>query len=108
MPWRRIGWCWTTSGQLGGRAMNLGGGPRNAVSLRRVTARIETVTGRRMALRHEPVREGDQPWFVADTRALTAATGWQAKVGWEDGLDQLAAWLAEHRVRDGAPVRLRA
>ncbi|WP_240758949.1 NAD-dependent epimerase/dehydratase family protein [Lichenicoccus roseus] len=78
---------------LRGRAFNLGGGPSNAVSLVEVLDEIALLTGRRSALQREAWRTGDQPWFVADTRTLLAATGWQARVGWRDGLRDLAEWL---------------
>ena len=76
-----------------GSVFNLGGGPSNAVSLVDVLDEIARLTGRRSALQREAWRTGDQPWFVADTRALSAATGWQARVGWRDGLRDLADWL---------------
>ena len=95
-------------GRLRGRAFNLGGGPTNAVSLRQVIAEIERLTGRRLDLSHEPMRAGDQPWFVADTRALHAATGWEPRTGWQAGIGRLATWLKAHRVKPQEPVRLSA
>lgn len=79
---------------LSGRAFNLGGGPRNAVSLLDVLEEIEIATGIPPRVAHEPWRTGDQLYFVADTRALAAAVPWTAKVGWRDGLGDLAGWLA--------------
>lgn len=84
---------------LSGRAFNLGGGPQNAVSLRQVLAEIERVTGIAPDVHYGDWRAGDQPWFVADTSALTEATGWRAQTGWRDGIARLASWLSEHRVR---------
>ncbi|MSU89209.1 NAD-dependent epimerase/dehydratase family protein [Rhodobacteraceae bacterium 2CG4] len=92
-------------GVLSGRAFNLGGGPANAVSLRQVLREIETVTGRAPQVTQADWRQGDQPWFVADTRRLTRATGWTAKVGWRRGLRGLAHWLAEDRGLDLLPER---
>jgi len=80
---------------LKGRAFNLGGGPANAVSLIQVLREIEAITGRAMNASFEDWRQGDQPWFVADTRALEAATGWRAQVPWRSGLRALADWLTE-------------
>ena len=80
-----------------GQAFNLGGGPDNAVSLHEVLTEIAPQAGTAPKLRHEPEREGDQRYFVADTRRLTEATGWRPLVGWRDGLLRLGAWLAhEH------------
>ncbi len=86
-------------GALSGKAFNLGGGPANAVSLRRVLAEIGEITGRPVEVRYEPWRPGDQPWFVADARLLRAATGWSAATPWRQGLRGLAGWLCKNRLR---------
>ena len=82
---------------LSGRAFNLGGGPRNAVSLRLVLAEIERLAGHAVEVRQDAWRQGDQLYFVADTRRLEAETGWTPTVGWRDGLAGLAEWLRENR-----------
>ncbi|RWF16542.1 MAG: NAD-dependent epimerase/dehydratase family protein, partial [Mesorhizobium sp.] len=84
---------------LKGQAFNLGGGPRNAVSLRGLLAEIATVTDCDVTLRHEPERTGDQPFFVADTRKIEAALGWKAQVPWRKGVVDLAGWLLRHRLK---------
>lgn len=89
---------------LSGRAFNLGGGRQNAVSVNTVLAEIEHLTGRPLARRFDAWRTGDQLYFVADTRALSAAVGWRAKTGWRDGLQRLAEWLTSERGL-GAPER---
>jgi CDP-paratose 2-epimerase len=76
-----------------GRAFNLGGGPANAVSLRVVLDEITRHTGRKLECRHEGWRAGDQLYFVADTRRLTEAVRWRARVGWREGIADLAAWV---------------
>ena len=89
--------AWREIDRVGGRAFNLGGGPANAVSLRRILAAIERLTGRRADLEFGPWREGDQRYFVADTRALRAALDRPEPLGWESGLADLAAWLGGER-----------
>ncbi len=88
---------------VAGRAFNLGGGPANAVSLRDVLGEIGRRLGAPVTVSHHDWRPGDQPYFVADTRALRAAAGWRPRMRWRDGIGQLASWLAEHR----APARRR-
>jgi CDP-paratose 2-epimerase len=80
-----------------GHAFNLGGGPANAVSLRVLLDEIAAITGRPVAVTPGDWRKGDQLYFVADTRRLQAAVGWQARVGWRAGVRNLARWLAENR-----------
>ncbi|PTE19408.1 NAD-dependent dehydratase [Cereibacter changlensis JA139] len=93
----------------GSRAFNLGGGPRNAVSLRQVIREIERLTGRPLEVGFADWRQGDQLYFVADTAALEAETGWSAGIGWREGLAGLADWLAEHRgLGRPEPARRRA
>ena len=82
---------------LKGRAFNLGGGPANAVSLLDLMGEIEAVLGRPVLRSYAETRVGDQPWFVSDTRALAEAIGWRARIGWRDGLRDLARWLDEAR-----------
>ncbi|MCB1426618.1 MAG: NAD-dependent epimerase/dehydratase family protein [Zhengella sp.] len=83
---------------LAGRAFNLGGGPSNAVSLRRVLAEISLLTGRETDIRSAEWRAGDQLYFVADTRKLQDETGWRPATGWQAGLRDLEAWLRTHRI----------
>jgi CDP-paratose 2-epimerase len=83
---------------LRGRAFNLGGGPANSVSLLDLLAEIEAVLGRPVPRTHAETRVGDQPWFVSDTGGLGRAIGWQARIGWREGLRDLARWLDEAQV----------
>ena len=88
---------------LSGQACNLGGGPDNAVSLGCVLAEIEALLGRPVATVHAPARQGDQPYFVADTRRLREAVGWRPRIAWRDGIRTLADWLrADLALPDGA------
>ena len=83
---------------LSGRAFNMGGGPRNAVSLLELVDLIERVHGDRPALRFGPWRRGDQRYYVSDVGAFSSATGWVPRTPMRDGLEHLHAWLSEHRV----------
>lgn len=82
--------------KVSGRAFNIGGGPENAVSLVEAIERIGHLTGRTPAVSFGDWRPGDQPWYVSDTRAFQAATGWQAGVGVEAGFKRLRDWLVGH------------
>ncbi len=87
-----------------GRAFNLGGGPANAVSLNLVLAEIEKVIGQALPISHSEWRQGDQPYFVADTRALQQALGWHPKTRWQAGLRRLFAWLKEMQAVQDEPI----
>ena len=88
--------AWRSIEAVEGRAFNLGGGSRNAVSLRGVIAEIERLTGRPAALTFAGWRDGDQRYFVADARALRAALNLPAPMPWRAGVADLAAWLRPH------------
>jgi CDP-paratose 2-epimerase len=96
--------------RLKGRAFNLGGGPRNAVSLLSVLREIERIAGRRLSPAFSDWRQGDQLYFVADTARLSEETGWAAKVDWREGLQDLASWLRANRpgLAQPEPQRIRA
>lgn len=83
---------------VAGQVFNLGGGPANAVSLNDVLAGIARLEGRAPQVSREAARPGDQRYFVADTRAHEAATGWRARTDWRTGLADLRDWLARHRI----------
>ena len=80
---------------LRGRAFNIGGGPRNAASLLEILDLIERVTGRLPPISFAETRLADQPYYVSDTSAFTAATGWRPGVSVEEGLQALSEWLRE-------------
>ena len=89
--------AWARIDRVKGRAFNLGGGPSNAVSLRQILAYIEELVGRPVELEFSDWREGDQKYFVADTRKAQAELGLETRMGWREGVAGLAEWLAEAR-----------
>ena len=88
---------WRNIDRVRGRAFNLGGGAANAVSLRTLLAHMGRLLGRDVDVRFSDWRAGDQRYFVADTRAAQAALGLGPKLGWRQGVERLAHWLAEER-----------
>ena len=100
---------------LRGRPFNIGGGPANAVSLLEVLRLIERLAGGTPEVRFGPWRQGDQLYYVSDTRAFRARTGWRPRVDVGTGLARLWRWLSQQRsgarqrprvARDAARVAL--
>jgi CDP-paratose 2-epimerase len=89
---------------LAGRAFNIGGGPGNALSLLRLLSMIETLHGERPPVTHGPWRVGDQKYYVSDTSAFTAATGWQPRIAAVDGIARLYHWLLAARGAAAPPT----
>ena len=83
---------------LSGRAFNMGGGPGNALSVRQVLDVIGALTGCMPRVEYGPWRVGDQRYYVSDTRAFAAATGWRARVHARDGIERLHAWLVDEGI----------
>lgn len=78
-----------------GRAYNVGGGPKNAVSLVELLARLANWRATPV-IRHLEARAGDQLVFVADTAKARAELGWAPRISFEDGLNDLLAFVDEH------------
>ena len=81
-----------------GNAFNLGGGPLNAVSLRLLLREIGRITGIEVPVTYGDWRQGDQFYFVADTRKIQSALGWTPHIGWRQGVRDLARWLETNRI----------
>ena len=88
--------AWSRIGALAGRAFNIGGGPDHAMSLVELVEMIEELRGRRPEVVHAPWRPGDQRYYVSNTAAFTAATGWRPRVGPRAGVEALHGWLMEN------------
>jgi CDP-paratose 2-epimerase len=90
--------AWSRIGVLAGKAFNLGGGPASTISLRELLGMIESLRGRAPEIRSQGWRAGDQRYYVSDTSAFRAATGWTPRVGPRAGIEALHGWLVANRV----------
>lgn len=85
-----------------GHAFNIGGGPKNAVSLINVIDQLAELQGTRPVVEYGPWRQGDQKYYVSDTRLFQSTTGWAPTVDAEQGVQRLWEWLAENAVDQAA------
>jgi CDP-paratose 2-epimerase len=95
--------AWSRMDELSGKAFNIGGGPEQAVSLREVIQRISRLTGRKLSCSAGDWRVGDQKYYVSDTGRFRSLTGWQPKVGVDEGLLKLHEWLTKADVAADRP-----
>lgn len=86
-------------GKVAGEAFNIGGGPKNAISLRELLTLIRELGVGAMPVRNEDWRTGDQRYYVSDTRKFASKTGWQPKVNAAAGVRRLFEWLVESRCK---------
>jgi CDP-paratose 2-epimerase len=89
--------CMQRSQALSGFAFNIGGGPSNTVSLVELLNRMTKLFGYAPRVLHRDWRVGDQRYYVSDTHAFNAATGWRPHVSVADGLVRLLEWLRAQR-----------
>ena len=95
--------AWSSIDRLRGRAFNLGGGAGSTLSLLELLRHIRLLTPR-PEVRFAEARPGDQLWYVSDTTALTEATGWQARIGLDDGGSARALAIRQRRAAPRAPA----
>lgn len=76
---------------VSGRAFNVGGGPRNTLSLLELLDRLDPPE-----ILFAAERPGDQKVFVADVGRARELLDWQPTTSLDDGLEQLLAWVDEH------------
>jgi CDP-paratose 2-epimerase len=79
--------------RLAGRAFNIGGGPPNCLSLVELIELIAERLGEPPRVAFGPWRQGDQRYYVSDTSAFSAASGWFPRVAPREGVRRLHAWL---------------
>jgi CDP-paratose 2-epimerase len=95
--------------RLSGNAFNIGGGPRNTVSLLELLDLITELHGGELSIHFEDWRAADQRYYVADTGKFSGLTGWQPKVGVNEGVRRLYEWLmASGQHFSGAPLGVNA
>ncbi len=82
---------------LQGRAWNIGGGPKNIASLLEIVDLIGELDGEKPEICWGDWRPGDQKFYISDTRAFGAATGWRPRTGVREGVERLHRWLSEAR-----------
>jgi UDP-glucuronate 4-epimerase len=76
-----------------GSVLNVGGGEE--VTMLEAIEVLERVSGRRLELVHTGRREGDQARTSADTARIRAATGWEPRTRFTDGLAAQWRWAAD-------------
>jgi CDP-paratose 2-epimerase len=90
--------------EIKGEAFNIGGGRSSTISLLELIDLIGEQLGRRPTYRLEPWRTADQRYYVSDTSKFQRATGWAPHVSVADGVQRLAAWLADCDRRPAAAL----
>lgn len=80
-----------------GRAYNVGGGPKNTLSLLEFLPFLEREMNVPIKHSFALVRAGDQPIFVADTRLVTEHLGWSPTTSFLEGFVRMREWMDNHK-----------
>jgi CDP-paratose 2-epimerase len=83
--------------KVAAQAFNVGGGPRQILSLLDLIAMLEERFKRRIPLRWDEWRPGDQRIYVSDIRKLDTVLGWKPEIDVTSGISQLIDWVAQNR-----------
>lgn len=83
--------------QVAGKALNIGGGPANTLSLLELIEILENELGRKIPLAFDDWRPGDQKVFVCDISHADRRLGWRPKVDVRSGVARLAKWVRENQ-----------
>jgi CDP-paratose 2-epimerase len=83
---------------VSGRIYNIGGGPRNTISIwAEFGPLLERLIGRRLEVRYGDWRPGDQPVYISDISKVERELNWQPAVAFEDGIERLVRWVEANR-----------
>lgn len=81
-----------------GQVYNIGGGAGNVMSVwAEFGPMLEALLGRKIEIARSDWRPGDQKVFYADIRKAERELGWRPKIGVQEGVKRLFAWVSENR-----------
>jgi len=84
--------------QVKGQVFNMGGGRENTISVwAEFGPKLEKLLGDTIEIARGDWRPGDQRVFYADIRKAEKELGWKPKVGVEEGVKKLFAWVKENK-----------
>lgn len=86
-----------TPDKIAAEAFNVGGGPRQVMSLIDLIEMLERRLDRKIPVKWDDWRPGDQQVYVSDIRKLDSLLSWKPKIGVSAGIAQLADWVAQNR-----------
>jgi len=89
--------AWHHRDAIRGQAFNIGGGPANTLCLRDLLTFLEEELAIRLSPGFGATRPGDQPVFVCDIRKARQLIGWEPRIGVEQGVKDLIAWVRQNR-----------
>lgn len=81
---------------IAGQAFNIGGGPKNVLSLLDLIEILERRLGKKIPLKWQDWRPGDQRAYISDIRKLEKFLGWAPEISVETGVNGLVEWVEDN------------
>jgi len=83
--------------RIAGRVYNIGGGPKNTLSLHELIRYLEKLKGERIPLAYDDWRPGDQKVFIDNISLAENDFGWKPVIKTDEGIEKLYKWTYENR-----------
>lgn len=83
--------------KIAGQAFNIGGGPQRIMSLLDLISVLERRLQKKIPLKWQDWRPGDQRAYVSDIRKLETILHWTPEIEVEAGVGQLVNWVADNK-----------
>lgn len=80
-----------------GRIYNIGGGPKNAISLLESLDLLEKILGKKIEFKFSDWRPGDQKIYVSNISKAKKEFGWTPKTSIEEGLNKMVNWIKNNK-----------
>jgi CDP-paratose 2-epimerase len=95
---------WQKIDIISGNAFNIGGGPKNTISMLELINHIEKLIGKKVDYKYAPWRSGDQKYYVSNFTKFNKFTGWKPYVQINAGLLDIYKWLVNQGVNQSESV----
>lgn len=82
--------------KIAGQAFNIGGGPSRILSLLDLIGMLERRLRKKIPLKWQDWRPGDQRAYVSDIRKLGSTLDWTPEIDVEAGVSHLIDWVAQN------------
>jgi CDP-paratose 2-epimerase len=93
---------------VSGTVYNIGGGFRNALSIRELMHLIGDLTGHELSFEYGPWRPGDQKVYISDIGRVEAELGWYPRIGPRCAVEKILTWAQENTNVLSAILRTKA
>jgi CDP-paratose 2-epimerase len=79
-----------------GQVYNIGGGPKNTLSLSQAISLLESFSGKKMSISYSDWRKGDQKVCIMDISKAKNDFKWKPKINAEKGMKKLYSWAKKN------------